>query len=70
MVRPSSNVAVKKIRKRLGLSRSRCAKRFGFTTRTVQEWEQRRRTPEGPARILLKMIEKEPDAVERVLSEI
>jgi putative transcriptional regulator len=59
---------VKAIRAELGLSQSAFANRFGFSLRTVQEWEQRRSNPDAPARILLKIIETNPDAVEQALS--
>jgi len=44
--------------------RRRPAARFG----TVRDWEQRKRRPEGAARVLLTVIEKEPDAVGRALA--
>lgn len=61
-------VDVKAIRARLGLSQASFAQRFGFATRTVQDWEQRRRRPEASARVLLTIIDREPEAVERALS--
>jgi len=61
---------VKEIRGKLSLSQSAFADRFGFSLRTVQEWEQRRAAPDRPARILLKIIETDPDAVERALSRM
>ena len=59
---------VKAIRKRRGLSQAQFAARFGFSVRTLQQWEQGRAIPDRPARILLKVIESAPEAVERVLS--
>ena len=59
---------VQKIRKRLGLSQDAFAVRFGIPVGTIRDWEQRRRTPELSARILLKVIEKDPDAVTRALA--
>lgn len=59
---------VKAIRGGLGLSQSAFANRFGFSLRTVQEWEQQRSVPDAPTRILLKVIETDPSAVERALS--
>ena len=59
---------VKAIRRRLRLSQAQFAARFGFSVRTVQQWEQGRAIPDRPARILLKVIENAPEAVERVLS--
>jgi putative transcriptional regulator len=63
---PTSDVRA--IRDRLGLSQAEFAHRFGFGLATVRNWEQGRRVPHGPARILLKVIEREPDAVARALS--
>lgn len=59
---------VKAIRARLGLSQTAFAARFGFTASAVKEWEQRRRRPEAAARVLLRVIEREPEAVERALA--
>ena len=56
---------VKAIRARLGLSQVAFAARFGFTASAVKEWEQHRRRPEAAARVLLRVIEREPEAVER-----
>jgi putative transcriptional regulator len=59
---------VKAIRRKLGLSQAAFARRFGFSVRTVQQWEQRRAVPDRPARILLRVIETAPQAVERALA--
>jgi putative transcriptional regulator len=59
---------VRAIRRKLGLSQSKFAAQFGFSVRTVQEWEQGRAVPDRPARILLRVIEKSPKAVERAVS--
>ena len=58
---PEINVA--DIRKRTGLSQVR----YGFSAAAVRDWEQKRRTPEKAARTLLMLIDREPQAVERVL---
>ncbi|MHB8708823.1 MAG: helix-turn-helix domain-containing protein [Desulfuromonadales bacterium] len=60
-------VDVAALRKRLGLSQTRFAATFGFSPKTVRNWEQGLRHPEGPARILLRVIEREPEAVMRAL---
>ena len=65
--RAAEAVDVKSIRARLGLSQAGFAQRFGFAKRTVQDWEQRRRRPEASARVLLTIIDREPEAVERAL---
>lgn len=56
---------VRAIRKSLGLTQSEFARRFGLSYRTVQQWEQRRSPPQGPAEILLRVIECDPEVVER-----
>ena len=60
-------VDVAALRKRLGLSQDRFAVTFGFSPKTVRNWEQGIRHPDGPARILLQVIEREPEAVLRAL---
>ncbi|MBI2378560.1 MAG: transcriptional regulator [Deltaproteobacteria bacterium] len=62
------DVDVKAIRAKLKLTQKAFAERFGFELGTLRHWEQRRRQPEGPARILLRVIEREPEAVRRALS--
>ncbi|HXW27503.1 MAG TPA: type II toxin-antitoxin system MqsA family antitoxin [Xanthobacteraceae bacterium] len=59
---------VRKIRMRLGLSQEAFAQTYGFALSAVRDWEQGRRRPERSARILLKIVEKEPDAVTRALA--
>jgi putative transcriptional regulator len=61
-------VDVKKIRARLGLSQQAFAATYGFALSAVRDWEQGRRRPERSARILLKIVQKEPDAVTRALA--
>jgi putative transcriptional regulator len=56
------------IRKRLGLSQGEFAARFGFKLDAVQNWEQGRRRPDGAARAFLRVIEREPEAVQRALA--
>lgn len=55
------------IRRRMKLSQKDFAARFGFSIDSVQNWEQGRRVPDGPARTLLAVIAHEPKAVERAL---
>jgi putative transcriptional regulator len=64
-----SRVNVKKIRTRLGLSQESFAQTYGFALSAVRDWEQGRRQPERSARILLKVVEKEPEAVKRALAK-
>ena len=62
------NIDVRKIRARLGLSQEAFAQNYGFALSAVRDWEQGRRRPERSARILLKIVEREPDAVTRALA--
>jgi putative transcriptional regulator len=59
---------VQAIRRKLDMSQSEFATRFGFSVRTVQEWEQGRALPDRPARILLRVIEKSPRTVARAVA--
>jgi putative transcriptional regulator len=59
---------VQAVRRKLGMSQSEFAARFGFSVRTVQEWEQGRALPDRPARILLRVIEKSPQTVARAVA--
>jgi putative transcriptional regulator len=68
-VRVPADVDVKAVRKRLGLSQSEFAARFAIPRSTLKDWEQHRRSPEGPSRVLLTVIDKEPEAVERALAD-
>ena len=61
-------VNVRKIRRRLGLSQQSFAQTYGFALSAVRDWEQGRRRPERSARILLKIVEREPEAVTRALA--
>ena len=60
-------VDVQLLRKRMQLSQDEFAAKFGFTLASVRNWEQGRRQPEGPARILLAVIARHPEVVEEVL---
>lgn len=62
------SVDVKAIRQRLGCTQAEFASRYGFALSAVQEWEKHRRRPDRSARILLKIIDREPEAVERALA--
>ena len=64
-----STADIAAIRKRLGLSQARFALYFGISPATLRDWEQGRRHPEGPAKVLLRVIDKEPEAVLRALHE-
>ena len=58
---------VKAIRARLGKSQTEFAQMIGVSAATLQNWEQGRRTPDGPALALLRVASAEPRAVARAL---
>ena len=51
----------KTIRKRLNVSQSAFASLMGVSPRTIQDWEQGRRAPQGPAQSLLRIAEQHPE---------
>ena len=61
-------VDVKAIRRATGLSQVLFAERFGFDLASIRNWEQGRRRPEGPARVLLMVIKHNPQAVQDALA--
>ena len=60
-------VDVAAVREQLGLTQAEFAARFGFGLRAVQQWEQGKRRPEGPARVLIAMTAADHKAVGRLL---
>ena len=54
---------VKSIREKLDLSQSAFAGLLGVSVRTLQEWEQGRRNPKGPAQALLRVADRHPEAL-------
>jgi putative transcriptional regulator len=55
------------VRGRTGLTQIAFAAQIGVPVETVRNWEQGKRSPRGPARALLKVIEQAPDAAFAVL---
>jgi putative transcriptional regulator len=60
---------VKAIRTRLALTQNEFASLLGISVRTVQNWEQGRRSPHGTARVLLQIAEKHPEVFLDVVTE-
>lgn len=58
---------VKAIRQKMGMSQVRFASLIGVSTRTLQNWEQGRRHPTGPAKALLRILESDPSTALRAL---
>ena len=59
---------IRAIRRRLGQSQTEFARMIGVSVATLQNWEQGRRQPEGPARALLKVAAVNPQAVAAALA--
>ena len=54
------------IRRKLQLSQAAFARLMGVSTRTIQDWEQGRRSPRGPARSLLRIAEQHPEVFKEI----
>lgn len=59
---------IKALRERAGVSQRDFAVMLGVSLRTLQEWEQGRRTPTGPAMNLLRVYEAHPETVAAALA--
>jgi putative transcriptional regulator len=62
------HVNVRAIRHRHGMTQQAFAQCYGFGVWAVRNWEQGRRQPEKSARILLTIIDREPEAARRALT--
>ena len=62
-----SGPTVADVREQTGLSQTRFARLIGVSKRTIENWEQGRRTPSGPARALLKIVAQDPEGAVRAL---
>jgi putative transcriptional regulator len=67
-VGPPRRIDVAALRKRLKMSQTAFAARFGLDVSAVHAWEQGRRQPDRAARVLLTVIDREPAAVLRALA--
>jgi putative transcriptional regulator len=71
--RPSANgrfveaAYARNVRGQTGLTQTAFAARIGVPVETVRNWEQGKRSPRGPARALLKVLERAPEAAFAVL---
>ncbi|QVQ38617.1 helix-turn-helix domain-containing protein (plasmid) [Pseudochrobactrum algeriensis] len=63
-------IDVAKIRAQTGLSQTDFARSIGVAKGTLLNWEQRRRTPQGPAQVLLALIERKPSVVQDLLGKL
>ncbi|MGQ0681926.1 helix-turn-helix domain-containing protein [Bradyrhizobium sp.] len=60
---------VKVLRQRLGMTQAEFAEAFHLPITTLRDWEQRRSTPDAPARALLLAIERNPKVMRRLLAD-
>jgi putative transcriptional regulator len=59
---------IKAVRRRLGVSQRSFAAMLNVSYRTLQEWEQGRRQPRGPAQSLLVIAARRPDVIQEVFA--
>jgi putative transcriptional regulator len=59
--------SVRLLRRRLGMTQAAFAAAFALPLGTLRDWEQGRKRPDAPARALLRVIEREPEAAKRAL---
>ncbi|HEY1750714.1 MAG TPA: helix-turn-helix domain-containing protein [Caulobacteraceae bacterium] len=62
-----TDIDIKAIRERLGVTQAVFAERYGFSRGAVRDWEQGRKVPDQSTRAYLKVIAAEPKVVDRVL---
>lgn len=60
---------VKVLRQRLGMTQAEFAEAYHLPITTLRDWEQRRSTPDAPARALLLAIERDPEVMRRLLAD-
>jgi putative transcriptional regulator len=60
---------VKVLRQRLKMTQAEFAEAFHLPITTLRDWEQRRSTPDAPARALLLAIERNPEVMRRLLAD-
>ena len=60
---PPEIINVKVIREKTGMSQQKFCATFGISIGTLRHWEQGLRSPRGPARVLLKVMQSNPKAI-------
>ncbi len=63
------DVNVRAIREAASISQAQFAKLIGVNLRTLQNWEQHRTRPTGPARVLLKIVSNDPKAAVEAINQ-
>ena len=66
----ATSYPVVRAREKSGLTQAAFARLLGVSVRTLQDWEQGRRTPNGAARSLLLIAEKRPNVLRQLLREM
>jgi putative transcriptional regulator len=69
VVHKPETINVKAIRTKTGMSQQRFCATFGISLGTLRHWEQGLRSPRGPARVLLKVVDNDPKAVIRAIDQ-
>ena len=69
IVHEPETIDVKAIRKKTGMSQQTFCATFGIALGTLRHWEQGLRSPRGPARVLLKVVNHDPKAVIHAINE-
>ena len=65
---PPQTLDVKAIREKTGMSQQSFCATFGISLGTLRHWEQGLRAPRGAARVLLKVVEQNPQAVIKAIN--
>jgi putative transcriptional regulator len=63
----STGIDAAAVRSKTGLSQAAFAQRIGVPVGTLRNWEQGRRSPQGPARVLLALLDRNPSIVEETI---
>lgn len=63
-----TSIDVRSVRSKLGMSQRQFAARFGLKLDTLRNWEQSKRVPDATARVLLTLIDRDPEGVKRALA--
>ena len=59
---------VKQVREKLGLSQKEFARALRVSVGTIRNWEQNRRQPTGPARVLLAIVQQQPEILKLIVN--
>lgn len=69
IVHKPETIDVKAIREKTGMSQQKFCATFGISLGTLRHWEQGLRSPRGPARVLLKVVDHIPSAVIQAIKQ-